>query len=194
MRASQLNSRVPSGRPSLLSKTFSIVYISALQCFEFLKTSLFRGKPSNTAVYTETSFYTRQPWHFVLPTNQQLKYPARDSNHRALFSKLASCSPSPNCGVTVADITAIGPEQESIALWRERCGIDKSKQIRLLKLSHMRYRHPDLAQRTRFLRGKIRGCSTQWRGGDVRGRLRTLYKELIISTRFRNASCEKDRR
>lgn len=63
-------------------------------------------------------------------------------------------SASPFChGASVSDITAIGPEQESIASWRQRCGIKTENQIRLVKLVHMRYQHPDLDQITVFLQG-----------------------------------------
>ncbi|KAE8154285.1 Glyoxalase/Bleomycin resistance protein/Dihydroxybiphenyl dioxygenase [Aspergillus avenaceus] len=46
---------------------------------------------------------------------------------------------------------AMGSERESIAAWRARCNIDTSKQIRLVKLAHMRYQHPDLNEITAFL-------------------------------------------
>ncbi|KAB8258543.1 Glyoxalase/Bleomycin resistance protein/Dihydroxybiphenyl dioxygenase [Aspergillus pseudonomiae] len=59
--------------------------------------------------------------------------------------------PTPAHGASIADITAIGPEQESVASWRTRCNIDTEKQIRLVKLSHMRYQHPDLNEITVFL-------------------------------------------
>lgn len=59
---------------------------------------------------------------------------------------------SPNRGVSLQDTEAIGPERESLAEWRKREAIDPSKQVRLVKLAHMRYQHPDLAQITTFLR------------------------------------------
>ncbi|KAI9757729.1 MAG: hypothetical protein M4579_003354 [Chaenotheca gracillima] len=64
----------------------------------------------------------------------------------------ASRETSPNRGANVPDITAIGPEREAIKSWQERNQIDPSKQIRLVKLVHMRYQHPDLALITKFLR------------------------------------------
>ncbi|KAJ5333459.1 uncharacterized protein N7506_007242, partial [Penicillium brevicompactum] len=54
-------------------------------------------------------------------------------------------------GASVADIVAIGPESESVQAWRERCGIETNSQIRLVKLAHMRYQHPDLQEITVFL-------------------------------------------
>ncbi|KAJ5606472.1 hypothetical protein N7510_009253 [Penicillium lagena] len=56
-----------------------------------------------------------------------------------------------NHGASIPDIDAIGSEQESIETWRQRCSIKKENQIRLVKLAHMRYQHPDLDQITTFL-------------------------------------------
>lgn len=61
----------------------------------------------------------------------------------------------PNHGASVPDIVAIGSEQENVTQWQERCGIKKESQIRLVKLAHMRYQHPDLDQITIFLEGKV---------------------------------------
>ena len=58
-----------------------------------------------------------------------------------------------NHGASVPDIVAIGPERENITDWQQRCTINRSKQIRLVKLAHMRYQHPDLDQITTFLQG-----------------------------------------
>ncbi|PYH95484.1 MFS transporter [Aspergillus ellipticus CBS 707.79] len=55
-------------------------------------------------------------------------------------------------GASVSDITAMGPEQESITAWRERRGIDPEAQIRLVKLVHVRYQHPDLDEITVFMK------------------------------------------
>jgi hypothetical protein len=52
------------------------------------------------------------------------------------------------------DHIAVGPESCSKASWRKANGVEASKQIRLVKLAHMRYQHPDLQQITNFLRGK----------------------------------------
>jgi hypothetical protein len=51
---------------------------------------------------------------------------------------------------------AISDDREAVDAWRKREGIDPSKQIRITKLSHMRYQHPDLAEITTFLRGELR--------------------------------------
>ncbi|OOF92088.1 hypothetical protein ASPCADRAFT_153403 [Aspergillus carbonarius ITEM 5010] len=59
----------------------------------------------------------------------------------------------PRChGASIPDVTAMGPEQESVSSWRERSGINTEGQIRLVKLSHMRYQHPDLDEITTFLK------------------------------------------
>ncbi|OOQ87166.1 putative metapyrocatechase [Penicillium brasilianum] len=57
----------------------------------------------------------------------------------------------PNHGASVPDIVAMGSECENVTQWQERCGIKKENQIRLVKLAHMRYQHPDLDQITTFL-------------------------------------------
>ena len=58
----------------------------------------------------------------------------------------------PNHGASVPDRQAIGSEAESLASWQERRGIDRDAQIKLVKVSHMRYQHPDLPTITKFLR------------------------------------------
>lgn len=58
-----------------------------------------------------------------------------------------------NSGLSVPDIVALGPNQESINDWRKRCGIQTEGQIRLVKLAHMRYQHPDLDEISTFLLG-----------------------------------------
>ncbi|KAK4506708.1 hypothetical protein PRZ48_000441 [Zasmidium cellare] len=57
----------------------------------------------------------------------------------------------PNHGATISDIEAIGPNSESLTSWQKRNNIDPSKQIKIVKLAHMRYQHPDLAEITTFL-------------------------------------------
>lgn len=59
----------------------------------------------------------------------------------------------PNHGASVPDSIAVGDGKEVLAEWQKRCGIKKEDQIRLVKLSHMRYQHPDLEQITTFLLG-----------------------------------------
>jgi hypothetical protein len=56
-------------------------------------------------------------------------------------------------GASVPDVVAIGEEREPLAKWKERCGIRTENQIRLVKLAHMRYQHPDLDAITVFLQG-----------------------------------------
>lgn len=57
-----------------------------------------------------------------------------------------------NSGRSVPDIEAVGPNSETIPQWRKKNGIDPSKQIRLVKLSHMRYQHPNLEEITTFMK------------------------------------------
>lgn len=73
----------------------------------------------------------------------------------------------PNHGASVPDVIAIGGEQENATLWQERCGIKKDNQVRLVKLAHMRYQHPDLDQITTFLEGML-----------IVSQNRTIYYEL----------------
>jgi catechol 2,3-dioxygenase-like lactoylglutathione lyase family enzyme len=63
-----------------------------------------------------------------------------------------SRGPSPNRGASIPDYLAIGPESESKESWRRSNNINKSKQVRIAKLAHMRYQHPDLQEITTFLR------------------------------------------
>ncbi|KAF7180912.1 hypothetical protein CNMCM7691_000041 [Aspergillus felis] len=77
----------------------------------------------------------------------------------AMESRVLTAQPSepsqteiqPCHGASVPDVAAIGEEQESLAKWKERCGIKPENQIRLVKLAHMRYQHPDLDAITVFL-------------------------------------------
>jgi hypothetical protein len=57
----------------------------------------------------------------------------------------------PNVGRTVPDVEAIGPEAEPLSSWQQKNNVDLSKQIRLVKIAHMRYQHPDLPTITKFL-------------------------------------------
>lgn len=66
-----------------------------------------------------------------------------------------SRGPSPNRGASVPDSEKKAiPDQASKREWQKKRGIDPSKQVRIVKLSHMRYQHPDLNKITTFLRGK----------------------------------------
>lgn len=60
-----------------------------------------------------------------------------------------------NHGASIPDLIAMGDEQENVTDWQRRCGINKDSQIRLVKLTHMRYQHPDLDQITTFLQGML---------------------------------------
>ena len=79
------------------------------------------------------------------PTNGVMK----EDEHESIFRQP---SPTPNYGSAVPDLEAMANECEPADVWRARCGVDKSKQIKLVKLAHMRYQHPDLQQITTFLR------------------------------------------
>ncbi|EME49763.1 hypothetical protein DOTSEDRAFT_40913 [Dothistroma septosporum NZE10] len=57
-----------------------------------------------------------------------------------------------NQGATVPDVEAIGPNSESLQSWQHRNNIDTSRQVKLVKLAHMRYQHPDLKTITKFLK------------------------------------------
>lgn len=57
----------------------------------------------------------------------------------------------PNFGATIPDVQAMGEDTEPASHWRQRMGIDVSRQIRIVRLAHMRYRHPDLGRITLFL-------------------------------------------
>jgi len=59
--------------------------------------------------------------------------------------------PSPNRGASV-DASVVIPEQQSQAEWKAQQGIDTSKQIKIVKLSHMRYRHKDVESIKTFLK------------------------------------------
>lgn len=63
-----------------------------------------------------------------------------------------SRGPSPNRGGAVKD-TRAAPNPKNADEWRKENGIDVSKQIRLVKLSHMRYQHKDFAKIQIFMKG-----------------------------------------
>jgi len=56
-----------------------------------------------------------------------------------------------NRGANMPDVKAVGEGIGSIAEWQKRHNIDTEKHIRLVKLAHMRYQHPDLSTITTFL-------------------------------------------
>lgn len=75
------------------------------------------------------------------------------NGHPNIANGQPSREPSPNRGAKVPDtVENATPGSSSIAEWRKSRGIDPAEQIRLVKLAHMRYQHPDLAQITIFLR------------------------------------------
>ncbi|KAH6660541.1 trihydroxytoluene oxygenase [Truncatella angustata] len=65
---------------------------------------------------------------------------------------VASSDVTPNKGASVADVEAIGKDRDTIEEWRKQNNIDVEKQVRLVKLVHMRYQHPDLDEITTFMR------------------------------------------
>ncbi|KAH9826027.1 Glyoxalase/Bleomycin resistance protein/Dioxygenase superfamily [Teratosphaeria destructans] len=58
----------------------------------------------------------------------------------------------PNIGRTISDVEAIGPESMPLAQWQRENNIDVAKQIKLVKLAHMRYQHTDIEGLVKFLR------------------------------------------
>ncbi|KAK2807301.1 hypothetical protein FQN50_005455 [Emmonsiellopsis sp. PD_5] len=59
-------------------------------------------------------------------------------------------SGAPAVGASVPDIEAVGKDQETQTDWLSR-NRTSSEQIRLTKVAHMRYQHPDLDEITQFL-------------------------------------------
>lgn len=49
------------------------------------------------------------------------------------------------------DVVAVGDDQESQGKWLERNNIKVDNRIKLKKLSHMRYQHPDLDELHKFM-------------------------------------------
>lgn len=58
---------------------------------------------------------------------------------------------TPNAGASIPDKQAIGDESEPLLNYYNRVGIDNAQRVQMVKLSHMRYQHPDLDQITTFL-------------------------------------------
>lgn len=54
-------------------------------------------------------------------------------------------------GGTIPDVVAIGPDHQTLSAWRDSHAIDTSKHVKILRVSHMRYRHPDLEHISTFL-------------------------------------------
>ncbi|KAF9692081.1 hypothetical protein EKO04_009970 [Ascochyta lentis] len=64
----------------------------------------------------------------------------------------ASRETSPNRGASVPQIEAIPKPCKPLRQWQDERNIDRNAQIKLTKLVHMRYQHPDLDEITLFLR------------------------------------------
>ncbi|KAH8689430.1 Glyoxalase/Bleomycin resistance protein/Dihydroxybiphenyl dioxygenase [Talaromyces proteolyticus] len=77
-------------------------------------------------------------WSFAYPTN--------------LPTQTLDGSIEHNQGTAVPDYIAVGKESEAQATWRKREGIKPENQIKLAKLAHMRYQHPNLDEITVFLK------------------------------------------
>ena len=58
----------------------------------------------------------------------------------------------PNAGASVRDEDAMGVRSEAISEWQKSVGIDPSKQVKIVKVAHMRYQHPDMPTITKFLK------------------------------------------
>ncbi|KAI0448204.1 trihydroxytoluene oxygenase [Xylaria telfairii] len=56
-----------------------------------------------------------------------------------------------NQGAAVPDLIAVGHQQEDVQTWRARNNIDVANQIKLVRIAHMRYQHPDLDEISQFL-------------------------------------------
>lgn len=56
-----------------------------------------------------------------------------------------------NKGASIPDTDALGPAGESLSTWHKKRGIDPSSQVRVVRLVHMRYQHPDLEKLIEFL-------------------------------------------
>lgn len=59
-----------------------------------------------------------------------------------------------NAGAAVPDTIANGDDNESQTAWLKQRGIDLDHRIKLTKLSHMRYQHPNLDEIHEFLSGE----------------------------------------
>lgn len=58
--------------------------------------------------------------------------------------------PKPNYGASLPEVEAIKSDVK-LHEWQKKVGIDRSKQVKILKIAHMRYQHPDLDEITTFL-------------------------------------------
>lgn len=60
----------------------------------------------------------------------------------------------PNTGRSLKAALASGPDSLSQREWRATHGIKESEQIKLVRIAHVRYQHPDLEKATIFLKGE----------------------------------------
>ena len=58
----------------------------------------------------------------------------------------------PNSGASVPDQEANGERTMALTEWRKKMGIDTSKHVKIVKVAHMRYQHPDFPTITKFLK------------------------------------------
>lgn len=59
---------------------------------------------------------------------------------------------SPNRGTSLPQDTAIPDTRKSLRDWQSENNIDGDAQVKIRRIAHMRYQHPDLAEITTFLR------------------------------------------
>ncbi|KAF1356050.1 Glyoxalase/Bleomycin resistance protein/Dihydroxybiphenyl dioxygenase [Lizonia empirigonia] len=75
-----------------------------------------------------------------------------DAMQEKIMAAHTSRETSPNRGSSVPQIEAIPKPCKPLRQWQEEQNIDRDAQIKLTKLVHMRYQHPDLDEITAFLR------------------------------------------
>lgn len=69
----------------------------------------------------------------------------------ALQHRLPPVKAQFNSGASVRDTEASGEDCETLKSWKEARGIDPTKQIRVIKLAHIRFQHPNLDVISQFL-------------------------------------------
>ena len=68
---------------------------------------------------------------------------------------MARSNTKPNSGAAVLDKYANGDDFETQAAWMETRQIQRDSRVRLKRLSHVRYQHPDLDEIDAFLNGTL---------------------------------------
>ncbi|KAF2198699.1 Glyoxalase/Bleomycin resistance protein/Dihydroxybiphenyl dioxygenase [Delitschia confertaspora ATCC 74209] len=63
-----------------------------------------------------------------------------------------SREPSPLRGASIPQAAAIGPDSLPLREWQKQKNINRDAQVKLTRLVHMRYQHPNLTEITTFLR------------------------------------------